>query len=237
MPEVTSLPFIDTIQGRPERPIAAITEDTPLVGGFVLREEDPVAAQLETLHWLHRSAAARLLLRSGILPNVRQINEHPNGTTLGGYTPQHLDGMIGRFYQINTPVIPEVGIEAAYTTVHLARYDIDQDQHEELVALCGALMAPDSFTPVWMRPPDFYFSNRGFLSSILNDMPESLSTTTYGTNCTVVFPNGYNALPGSKPDHLWLHSFQSSKDIAGLQSNKDRTVIMSRIADPASQAA
>lgn len=234
--KLEQLPVVDTARGVPLRAVKNIANDTAIAGGFVLKELDLETLLTAPLHRLHRATAARLLLHAGVYQQVRQIKEFPFGREWGPYTPKHIDGLTSRFHQVNTPLAVPMSGDALFTTLFLRNYNLNPEEHLRVQKRCKELGGPGVLDSIWVEPLSFAQLDRAILSSDLDREPDSVTTTTIGSDCTIVFPNGYDATSLGLPDTLRAHSVQSSQDMDGTASNASRTIAMSRIADPATLA-
>ena len=229
-----SLPQIETECGALSQPLDEVVASHDIARGFLLTEVDLETIICTNLHKTHRDIAAELLVRCGVLPEALIVDEYPDGKEWGPYTARHIDGLTGRFYQVNTPEPIESSDSTPFNTLHLWRLAASDNQHAYLQDRCVELKQPDAFHTIFVNP---LVSSSFFNNLVLQDDPTrlpSLTTTTFGPASTVVFPNGYDARPDSLPSDVYVHAVQSSSDMAGTPSESAvRFVTMSRVENPA----
>jgi hypothetical protein len=217
--ELLQLPVFKTERGRL---IDAQGELPDLRYGFVLSEA-VTQQQIPRIHNDH-TLIARVVLSCAELasPQADIVEEFAHTGTLN-YSPPHMDGLVGYYWQVNTVHPSCAGQDSRMV---LSRFDLDDEEHEAMQVLRAS-----GFGKSHGHGVDFYPPQQGVIfgsiSPVLgNREPDAGWVADAGPNSTIVFPNGYDATDGSKPGALFVHHF-STIEIDGHEG--PRTVSLSRI--------
>lgn len=212
MPEHQSLPVFQTEDG------SLIDEwvGQDLTSGFKLEEvsDQPEYDTICEFHKRHTQVARYLLVLSEALTagsttqHVATQYSHPIATEAG--STEHFDGLVGSYFQSHSTATPTEG-SGRTSELTLRRYKITARFHTHLQDLL--LAGPGEYKGAihyvdFLKLLNSYDGNSG----VDQLRAERSWQTTAAPFHTLVFPNGYNALPNTEAQDLFTHQFRTNND-------------------------
>lgn len=193
--------------------------------GFVI-EDGMSTPVFDRIHHRHANVAAQMLESSGIVPSAQVRYEGEKHRPL--VSGEHLDGLVGTFFQTHTTLPEDAEL---VSSLQVFRYVMDEEQHEQIMALLadGAGWSAEMSVHVYPRNFDLASSLQVALDGA---RPEVVWGHSAGYGDTLVFPNGYDATSCSVPAELTTHSFQTMKKSGEVpEGNPLRRTFISRVQD------
>ncbi len=201
--EVVPLPVFVTEQGE----LVDVPDILPDLGNGFVFDERECGEPVDGIHLLHVNIASVLLRETGVIQRepivVPEFVQHAQEYT---YSPPHLDGLVGRYYQVHTTHHSDQG---QHSSVVLSSYDLSSEEHECLMVLHASGFGETSGHGVEFHPPVPGMFFGAIAPIVANRAPQSRWSGQTAPNSTVVFPNGYDARPGSTPAELYVHHFST----------------------------
>jgi hypothetical protein len=217
--ELLYLPTIETRNGR----VLDVSGDIPdLRYGFVLHEQ-LVDDDVPGVHTEHTQAAKVLMTATGLITSYALVVPEYVRAVTKSYSPPHMDGLAGRYYQVNTV---HQSSEGQHSAMVLNLYELNDEEHEAMMVLRANGFGVTPGHGVEFHPPVQGMFFGAIAPALDNTDPVRSWFAEAGPNSTIVFPNGYDAGETSMPGDLFVHHF-STVEVDDHEG--PRTVSLSRI--------
>jgi hypothetical protein len=191
--------------------------------GFAIDDQltSPTAG---SIHRRHAKVAGQLLGLTGIIDDIVVCSEGKQDYQ--AHSPSHIDGLGASYYQAHTTLAQN---HAAHTALRVSRYTLTVDEHQILQQLYAAGRGTSANRQIRELSVSPDGTRKTGLNLITHNRPaDGLWRFSAVWGVTVVFPNGYDAKPGSEPSELFVHAAdtESEDPLAALQY---RRVVLSRL--------